>query len=181
MPVSMKYKKVLILILFLLGIMPFRDVSADTGPKPTMGFTFEQGIPGQQLSITSGMLYECEQADCQDAKPLARLGPQHFACQAATCNALAYGFSPYHRLEILFSDGKTRRSNVFQTAGFDSIYRVTIRQDDLLVEAQFNPVNLLPTTYLPLDVLLFCACALGLLAVVIVAVVLIVRRRSKKQ
>lgn len=177
----MKFKKALILLLFVFAFLPLREVLADIGPKPTMDFTFEQGIAGQQLTITSGTLYECDQADCQDAKPLMVAGPQRFTCEAAACHALAYGFSPYHRLEIQFSDGKTRQSNIFQTAGFNPIYTVTIRPDDLLVEAQFNPTNLLPTTYLPFDVLLFCACALCLLVVVIVAVVLIVRRRSKKQ
>ncbi len=176
-----KYSVALVLLWFLLALSPFPAARADTGPKPTMEFTFQQGVPGQQLIITTGTLYECSQADCQDAKPLTRGGPQHFGCQDTACNALAYGFSQYHRLEIQFSDGKTRRSNIFQTAGFESIYTVIIRPDDLLVEAQFNPVNLLPTTYLPLDVLLVCGCLLGLLVIVVVAVVLIIRRRSKKQ
>ncbi len=175
-----KYRVALVLLVFLSGLLPFHAVRADTGPKPTMQFTFKQGIPGRQLTITSGILYECEQADCRDAKPITRAGPQHFGCQETACSALAYGFKQYHRLEIQFSDGKTRRSNIFQTAGVASIYTVTIRPDDLQVEAQFNPVNLLPTTYLPLDVLLTCGCLLGLLVIVIVAVVLLVRRRSKK-
>ncbi len=176
-----KYKSIAILLMLLLALLPFRIVSADTGPKPTMDFTFEQGIPGQQLTIVSGTLLECEQSDCQDAKPLGQMGPQHFSCDDKTCGALAYGFSPYHRLEIQFSDGKTRLSNIFQTAGFNSIYKVTIRQDDLLVESQFNPSNLLPTSYLPLDVVLICTCLSCLLvAVVIIVVVFLVRRRSKK-
>ncbi len=181
MPKRLIYPIALALLGLLFGLAPFQSVHADTGPKPTMEFTFVQGIPGQQLTIASGTLYECRQADCQDAAPLARLGPQHFGCDENGCNALAYGFSQYHRLEIQFSDGSTRRSNIFQTAGFDSIYIVTIRPDDLLVEAQFNPVNLLPTTYLPLDVLLTCGCLLALLVIIVVAVILIVRRRARKK
>ncbi len=177
-----KYKSIVILLMFLLAFLPLRIVSADTGPKPTMDFTFEQGIPGQQLTIVSGTLLECDQADCSDAKPLKQLGPQHFGCDSTSCSALSYGFSSYHRLEIQFSDGKTRQSNIFQTAGFNAIYKVTVRPDDLLVEAQFNPSNLLPTSYLPLDVLLVCGCLLCVIVViVIVVVVLIARRRSKKQ
>ena len=182
MNMSAEYKKAIILLLFLLAFMPFRAVSADTGPKPTMDFTFEQGIPGQQLTIVSGTLYECEQADCQDAQPLTVAGPQHFTCNATTCYALAYGFSAYHRLEIQFSDGKTRQSSIFQTAGFNSIYKVTIQPDDLLVEAQSNPGNLMPTNYLSASVILICACVLCLIVVVvIVVVVLVVSRKSKKQ
>lgn len=178
-----KYKKLIVLLWFALALTPFRSVAADTGPKPTMDFTFVQGIPGQQLSILSGTLFECEQSDCSDAKPLVTAGPQHFSCDAAACSALAYGFSPYHRLEIQFSDGKTRQSNIFQTAGFNSIYKVTIRPDDLLVESQFNPGNLLPTNYLPANVvLLLCACLLCLVVVVVIVIVVVVsRRRSKNQ
>jgi hypothetical protein len=178
-----KCRRLIILLLFWLAFIPFRTVSADTGPKPTMGFDFifEPGISGQQVTIVSGTLYECEQADCQDAKPLAQLGPQHFSCEATTCNALGYGFSPYHRLEIQFSDGKARQSNIFQTEGFNSTYKVTVRPDDLLVEGQFNPANLLPINSFPVSVVLLCACLLCLIVVVIVVVViLVVKRRSKK-
>jgi hypothetical protein len=178
---SAKYRRVAILILLWLAFMPFRAVSADTGPKPTMDFTFEQGIPGQSLTIVSGTLYECEQADCQDAKPLEQLGPQGFSCGDTTCHALGYGFSPYHRLEIQFSDGKTRQSNIFQTDGFGSTYEVTIRPDDLLVRAQINPLNLLPTKNLPGTVVLLCACLLGLIVVIVVVVILVVNRRSRKK
>ena len=167
---SAKCRRVLILILFWLAFVPFRAVSADTGPKPTMDFTFEQGIPGQQLTIVSGILYECDQADCQDAKPLAQLGPQGFSCGDTSCHALGYGFSTYHRLEIQFSDGKTRQSNMFQTDGFDSTYQVTIRPDDLLVKAQINPLNLLPTRNLPVTVVLLCACLLGLIVVIVLVI-----------
>ncbi|MCL4530036.1 MAG: hypothetical protein M1282_11545 [Chloroflexi bacterium] len=176
-----KYKKLIILLLFALALLPLRTASADTGPKPTMDFTFEQGIPGQQLTIVSGALFECQQSDCSDAKPLGQMGPQHFSCGDTTCHALAYGFSPYHRLDIQFSDGKTRVSNIFQTAGFESIYTVTIRSHDLLVEAQFNPNNLLPTTFLPFDVILVCGCLLCLIVVVVIVVVVLIARRKSKQ
>jgi hypothetical protein len=176
-----KYGWIIVLLLVALTFLPLEIVSADTGPKPAMDFTFVQEIAGPPLTIVSGTLYECEQSDCRDAKPLAEAGPQRFSCGDTSCHALAYGFSPYHRLDIQFSDGKTRRSNVFQTAGFNSIYKVVIRQDDLLVESQFNPANLLPTAFLPLEVVVVCACLLGLMAVVLVVAVLIVRRRSQKR
>src|SRR5215510_14027739 len=138
-------KRRIIFSCFLLSLflLPARIVLADTGPKPTMTFEFKPDLPNSEVTIISGTLYECDQADCSDASPLQQLGPQGFRCDALGCNALAYGFSDYHRLEIQFSDGKTRQSNIFKTAGFESKYTVTIRPNDLLVEAQFG---LVPST-----------------------------------
>ena len=132
-------KKVLIPIVLLLALLPLGTVSADIGPKPTMDFEFIQQTPGAALTIAgTAIFFECEQADCQDEKPLGVGGPQRFSCGTISCHVLAYGFTRYHRLEIQFSDGKTRKSNVFQTAHFNSVYKVTIRPDDLLVEPQFG-------------------------------------------
>jgi hypothetical protein len=173
---SKKIKNGLILFLLLSSFLPLWTVSADVGPKPGMDFEFKQGFSGLPVTITSGILFECEQPDCQDAKPLERLGPQGFSCSATSCSALAYGFSTYHRLEIQFSDGKTRQSNVFETAQFQSSYKVTVRQDDLLVEPKLSLDWYSPITYL-----LLCACCLVGVAVLIVAIVLIVRRIARKK
>ena len=113
-------------------------LAADVGPKPTMQFEFKQDLPGGDVLITSGILYECQQADCSDAALLEELGPQRFWCEEFRCSALAYGFAPYHRIEIQFSDGKTRQSNIFETIDFESYYIVTINPDDLLVEESFG-------------------------------------------
>jgi hypothetical protein len=169
-------KNGLILFLLLSSFLPLWAVSADIGPKPGMAFEFKQWFSGSPVTITSGILFECEQPDCQDAKPLERLGPQGFSCSVTSCSALAYGFSTYHRLEIQFSDGKTRQSNVFKTAQFQSSYIVTIRQDDLLVEPKLSLDWYSPITYL-----LLCACCLVGVAVLIVAIVLIVRRVTRKK
>jgi hypothetical protein len=164
-------------MLFMLSsFLPVRIVSADIGPKPSMDFEFKQGFPGQPVTITSGILLECEQSDCQDAKPLQKLGPQHFSCDATNCSALAYGFSTYHRLEIQFSDGKTRQSNIFKTTQFQSKYNVTIRQDDLLVEP-IPSLNL----YSPATYILLCAGCLAGIAILVVVIILIVRRTAKKK
>ena len=169
-----KFLTSFVLLLTIFVALPYQVVRADTGPKPSMDFTFKQEMAGEPVSIVSGVLYECEQTDCGDAAPLGEFGPQRFYCDAESCGAVAYGFSPYHKIEIEFSDGKTRQSNVFKTAGFDSKYTVTVRSDDLLVEARFN---LDPITRSPLWVVL-CCCALivGLLAVT--GVVFFLRRRK---
>lgn len=165
-----------LLLLSLLALFPAQAVLADTGPKPSMDFQFRQEMSGEPpVAITSGILYECDQPDCGDASPLEELGPQRFVCEVNSCSAVAYGFAPYHQIAIEFSDGKTRWSNVFKTAGFDSKYKVTIRPDDLLVEARFSPGIFSRMAV----VLVACVCAIvgvGLIA----GLALFLPHRSKK-
>lgn len=167
----MKSKKLYILLLLLLiTLLPTFTVLADTGPKPTMEFNFT----GEDVTIVSGIIYECDQPDCGDAEPIAELGPQGLYCETTSCRAIGYGFAPYHILEIEFSDGVTRRSNIFETAGFDSKYKVTVNPNDLLVEAQ---LNLDFITGSPLWVVL-CCCALGAVLLSVTGVVFFLRRRQ---
>ena len=173
-----KLKVILLSLLLVQLLVPAQIALADTGPKPTMEFTFKQDMPGKPVTIISGTLYECEQSDCSDAAPLQQLGPQGFRCDIRGCSANAYGFAPYHKLEIEFSDGKTRQSNVFSTAGFDSKYTVTIHSEDLLVNAQFNPVGLFPRA-LTGTLVLLCLCVLVIGLMVIGLIILLIRRRSK--
>jgi hypothetical protein len=141
-----------------------------------MEFTFKPETANTAVTIKSGILYECEQSDCSDAAPLQQLGPQGFFCDAQGCRATAYGFHPYHKIEIQFSDGKTRQSNVFQTVGFDSKYTATVRSEDLLVESQFS-LGALP----PFGIILItCMCALAGLSVIAVVIIFIVRRSQGK-
>jgi disulfide bond formation protein DsbB len=165
-----RFKKWFFLIFLLSVFLPQRVAFADIGPKPTMEFEFTQT---GGLMIASGILYECDQPDCSDAEPIKELGPQRLRCDAVSCSALAYGFARYHRLEIQFSDGQTRASNVFETAGFNSRYKVTVRESDLLVEAKFtlNPL---------LGFALVCACIFVSGILLVVLIVFLVRRSKKK-
>ena len=90
------FRNFLIMIIIPSIFIPLQFITADIGPKPSMDFEFKQEFSGQPVTITSGTLFECNQSDCQDAKPLEQLGPQGFACQTDVCSALAYGFSNYH-------------------------------------------------------------------------------------
>jgi len=171
-----KYKILLLFFILISLSLPAHVAFADTGPKPTMQFEFKQALPDGQVAIMSGILYECKQPDCSDATPLAEAGPQRITCDTLSCSALSYGFSPYHKLEIQFLDGKTRQSNIFETAGFDSRYTVTIRPDDLLVEAQFS-LTALPPTIL---ILIACLCALVVIGLIIGLIIFIIRRSKKK-
>ena len=167
-----KIKNLLFLLLITLSFMPLSSAFADIGPKPEMEFEFVQEPAAEQIEIVSGIMYECEQSDCSDARPLEELGPQRFTCEAASCYSMSYGYSPYHRLEIQFSDGKTRSSNIFETGGFTSTYLVTVRADDLVVELRSASA---PPTAEPLEeqtsngddlpwtagIILACVCALA--------------------
>jgi hypothetical protein len=156
--------KIGLILLGLLVFLPLQTVAADVGPKPTMDFEFVQAFSGSPVTIVSGTLFECEQSDCSDAQPLQQVGPQRFTCEATSCSALAYGFSQYQRLEIQFSDGITRRSNIFETSQFQSSYKVTINQDDLVVKPK-----LVLNLFTPLTYILLCgACLVGIAIIVVV-------------
>ncbi len=128
--------RIQVLLLILLSNLAW----ADMGPKPTMTFTFEQA---EGLSAVSGSLFQSEKPDGSMARPLDSVGPQGFKVQAKSCSALAYGFAPYNFLEITFSDGKIRRSNVFPTEGMNTTYAVIVRADDLLVESKTSDTDAL--------------------------------------
>jgi hypothetical protein len=127
-------KRILPLLLLLIFI-PTTSVFADMGPKPHMEFEIE--FEGEESLIKSGIMYECDQPDCSDAQPLEEVAVQGFYCYETFCNAVAYGFKKYHRIELAFADGRTLESNVFETVGFISNYTVTVRETDLLVEERF--------------------------------------------
>jgi hypothetical protein len=170
-----KFIKLFLLLFALQMLLPAHIALADTGPKPTMEFEFRQELTGEQVTITAGILYECDQPDCSDAAPLEEAGPQRFFCEADRCHATAYGFAPYHKIEIEFSDGVTRQSTIFETAGFDSRYTVTVRPEDLLVEAQFSP-DVFPRTA---TTLLVCVCALAGVGLAVGLTIFLVSRSKK--
>jgi len=171
-----KFKVLLLSFIFLESFFPAQIALADTGPKPTMDFQFKYESTEEHPTIVSGILYECRQADCSDATPLQQLGPQGFHCDTESCSATAYGFAPYHKLEIEFSDEQTRQSNIFQTAGFDSKYTVTVRLDDLLVESEFSPTGFLPPLLL---IVIACICALVGIGLVVGLIIFLIRRPKK--
>lgn len=121
-----------LIVCFLL--LPNQSARADIGPKPTMEFNFVQEND-PSLKILEGTLLECEDANCTRAAPLEALGPQGFSCTSDGCKSMAYGYAPYHRLQIRFSDGRIRESNIFENRFFNAVYQVTIRADDLVVKA----------------------------------------------
>jgi hypothetical protein len=118
------------------------------------------------------------------------MGPQRFSCDALACSGLAYGFTAYGRLDVTFSDGKLRKSNVFEIKDFEAHYDVTIRENDLVVEHAASPNPDRPmdpiTAFTYLFYLLVASggvavvCCLILVVLLIVGIVFLVRRRKKR-
>ncbi|RIK30182.1 MAG: hypothetical protein DCC56_07535 [Anaerolineae bacterium] len=182
-----KFRILLFSLVLLVTFASGQNALADIGPKPTMDFKFESNLGGGQVAITSGILYECEQADCADASPLEELGPQRLTCEEFHCSAIAYGFAPYHRLEIQFSDGATRQSNIFETINFSSKYLVTVNPSDLSVEKvsgspappELSPNS--PSSAIPVWLGLLVLCVILLLLIGLgVALVMFLRRRARQ-
>ncbi len=105
---------------------------ADMGPKPTMTFAFTFAKAGQ--SVRSGVLLTCEAAGCAKPEPLPREGPQGFDCQPRSCFARAYGFRPYAMLDLTMSDGRTLKSNVFNTQTLLGKFKVAVGAASLDVQ-----------------------------------------------
>jgi hypothetical protein len=135
-----KISALLALILAALSASA-QTARADVGPKPSMEFEFVYETD-TALTIQEGVQLECDDAACSDAQALEEAGPQRLTCTRTTCSSMAYGYSDYHRLVITFSDGVTRKSNVFTKSHFAAEYRVTVRENDLRVEETGGSANL---------------------------------------
>ena len=119
-----------LLLVFWMAMVPVSVVHADAGPKPSMDFTLQ--FEGDAQEVVSVTLLECEDAACADSAPLEELGPQGIHCDGTNCSALAYGFSPYHKLILEFDD-RTLESNIFEKKAFDAAYQVVVKEDSLQV------------------------------------------------
>lgn len=185
-----KYKSVLILSFLLLALLPWQRSLAATPSPENMDFIFTQSFSGDQVTIVGpGKMYDCgEDPSCQSARELSSTD---FFCKYLECIAHVTERGRWARLEIQFSDGQTRQSNVFgYIGGLSAKYAVTIRSGDLLVQADSSE---LPPTSTPIvspsgissgfpsrayAIALACACLLLLVVIVVIAVVFVLRRRK---
>jgi hypothetical protein len=106
-------------------------------------FIYETDEP---LTIISGIQLQCQDPDCLDASPLDEDERHLLTCTATKCGSYAFGYAPFHRLVITFSDGVTRESNVFGKKYFEAKYKVTVLEDSLKVKEDlggFNPANIM--------------------------------------
>jgi hypothetical protein len=132
--------RVLLLAAATVLLPPAVPAQADLGPKPGMTFTFEYQIP--KTAIVRAEMLECQDADCETSAPLRQVGPQGLRCNDYDCSSTAYGYAPYHKLVMTFSDDKTRVSNVFSSKAFSANFKVTVKEATLEVKEVFGLNNL---------------------------------------
>lgn len=118
-------------LLLFLGMLISIRLGADAGPKPTRSFVLEYATE-EKPELYKGYFIECMDATCEKWDTLEEKGPQGFFCTESGCEAVAYGFAPYARIILRFSD-TILVSNVFKAKGFRSTYKVEIRDTELLV------------------------------------------------
>lgn len=131
------WRLLLLLAAGAVALLPVVPVGADTGPKPSMSFTFT--FDGPAIAITGGEQLECEDDQCLAGKPLVVGGPQRFECSTTSCQSRAYGYAPYHKLVIRFADGE-RQSNVFRKGAFSATYEVKVSAGALQVAETSSPL-----------------------------------------
>jgi hypothetical protein len=127
-----------IVFLFAFLLLPI-SAHADLGPKPSM--TFDISAP-EGMVIIGGEQYECQDADCKDIQPLGEAGPQRFFCiiQEKRCFSQAYGYAPYHKLSLRFSD-TVRESNIFQAVAFDAFFSIRVTDGALVIEEKKSEIS----------------------------------------
>jgi hypothetical protein len=121
----------LFLLAAVVALLPLAAAHADIGLKPTADFDFEYQIA--PVDIVEGQLIQCEDEACAAGEPLEELGPQHFACTAASCSSMAYSYADYMKLVVTFTD-RTRESNVFAKEARDATFKVIVLESSLQVE-----------------------------------------------
>ncbi|MFN8454158.1 MAG: hypothetical protein U0401_05700 [Anaerolineae bacterium] len=107
--------------------------SADAGPHPSMRFIFHYAV--DRVAIESSQLIECADAACTHGNQ-----PGQFECISERCWATWYGYGPFFKLVIKFTD-RTRESNIFENRAFNDTLRVTVLDSSLQVESLAWPLG----------------------------------------
>jgi hypothetical protein len=99
-----------------------------------MEFELVQDVPGSTLTMVSWSMLNCQNSECSSPGEIVQMGDA-FRCSINECRAgIHYGIQhDYFQMDITFSDGVARKSNVFTRRFFDARYRVIIQSDSLLV------------------------------------------------
>lgn len=133
-------KKLLSVIVLAFCIVP---LWAGISPKPEMDFTLIYQIERTPaVKPDTSEQIQCQDNQCIESDPLGEYGIQKLYCRPDGCFSIAYQYEPFQRLVLDFSDGVTRRSNVFRTpAKLRNSFAVYVRDTDLLVEPSPKPQN----------------------------------------
>lgn len=166
-------KKVLLSLTIAIFLFAPLASQADIGPKPTMGFDFVYKTE-EAPSIVGAKQYQCESEDCSDAELMREIGPQAITCQENSCTSMSYGFKPYQKLVVEFSDEKIRESNVFST-NTGKTFTVEVTDSDLLVKDPKGEAN-----NNSIDTFVWAAIATIILEIIVALIFLQVTKKPKK-
>ncbi|CAN5551226.1 hypothetical protein BH10BAC5_BH10BAC5_09460 [soil metagenome] len=119
--------------LLLCFLFTGRNVFADAGPKPSMKFNivYDKGLEG--LQVVTGFQLGSDNRDAALFDTLKTMGPQRFTADHDKAHSMAYGYKDFNRIIIRFND-KERVSNIFERKSYNSEYKITVRENDLLVD-----------------------------------------------
>ncbi len=120
-------------LLLVLFVLSNNVLFADAGPKPSMHFTlvYDKGLEG--LQVNTGFQLGSDTLNAALFDTLKTMGPQRFTVDHDKGKSMAYGYKDFNRIIIRFND-KERISNIFERNSFNSDFKVTVRENDLLVE-----------------------------------------------
>lgn len=170
-------KLIFYIILILVMFSPQATISADAGPKASMEFVLIQNGSQPKTEIISGILYTCDESDCKDAHiPEVIYGVnRELNCTEQSCYAVPSG--KFYKLEITFSDGITRKSNIFSRHFYESKYEISINKDLLWVK-ELNGSNL---QILVFGMFVFCPPVLALILIASFGVVVYTAIKKDKK
>jgi len=158
---------IMLIIFSSLVWLPTGRASADIGPKPTLEFRFSYP-PGQSLYAVSGTLLGCTDADCLETTTLKNNPYISLHCQADSCSGTLFNSDQLMRLQVLFSDNKTRLSNPFTPSAMRNVYSVKVQDNDLALSRNIilssNAIVGIFLTFFPLTGVVLAILAAGLLA-----------------
>ena len=132
-PMRKDLLKFCFLLLFFL-VLQNKTLFADAGPKPSMHFNLVYDTEFlKSLQVSTGFQLGSNDPNAALFDTLKTQGPQRFTVDHDKGLSMAYGYKDFNRIIIRFND-KERVSNIFERKSFNSQYKVTVRDNDLLVE-----------------------------------------------
>lgn len=133
----------------LLFLLPTPVAFADAGPAlPPVTFQFEFQT-STEITINKLSVFACQDTQCL---VFTKTGEPNSCWQSGCQLYFSPAYAPFYKIEVEFAD-KPRTSNVFTQIRLSAIYRVVVRENDLLVSEEFltsgisNPIYSI--TFLP--------------------------------
>jgi hypothetical protein len=151
---------------FAISAIPAK---ADMGiAPPSMRFSITFNIP--QTPIIEGHLLICEDSECEKYSVFEKVNfysysLPNFYCAGENNDEWCYAgvgddhFREYHKISLLFEDGVTRSSNVFQKRGNSSYYKLKVNEADLWIDEDVEKNRSFFNVFSPYQIICFLPAA----------------------